>query len=45
MNAPSDRDLILQATKSLNESTQHLAEVVMNRTVHRALAGKNVEQI
>ena len=40
-----DREAILQATKTLNEATQHLAEVVMNRSVREALAGKNVDQM
>jgi molecular chaperone DnaK (HSP70) len=39
----SDRDAILQWTKVLNDATQHLAEVMMNRSVHTALAGKNIE--
>ncbi|MDR1989427.1 MAG: Fe-S protein assembly chaperone HscA [Acidobacteriaceae bacterium] len=41
----SNRDAILQWTKVLNDATRHLAEVVMNRSVKEALAGKNVEQI
>jgi Fe-S protein assembly chaperone HscA len=44
LNAP-DRDAIQQATHVLNDVTRHLAEVMMNRTVHTALAGKNVNQI
>jgi molecular chaperone DnaK (HSP70) len=39
----SDRDAILQWTKVLNDATQHLAEVMMNRSVKAALAGKNIE--
>ena len=41
----SNRDAILQWTKVLNDATRHLAEVVMNRSVKKALAGKNVEQL
>ncbi len=41
----TDRDAILGATQLLNEVTRHLAEVMMNRSVHAALAGKNVDQI
>ena len=44
LNAP-DRDAILGATHVLNDVTRHLAEVMMNRSVHAALAGKNVDQI
>ncbi|MGE3958218.1 MAG: Fe-S protein assembly chaperone HscA [Vicinamibacterales bacterium] len=38
-----DRDAILMWTKVLNEATQHLAEVTMNRSVRAALAGKSVD--
>jgi molecular chaperone DnaK len=41
--ASSDRDAILQWAKALNDATQHLAEVMMNRSVKAALAGKNIE--
>jgi Fe-S protein assembly chaperone HscA len=41
----SNRDAIVQWTKVLNDATRHLAEVVMNRSVKEALAGKNVEQL
>ena len=44
LNAP-DRDAIVGATHVLNDVTRHLAEVMMNRSVHAALAGKNVDQI
>ena len=40
-----DRTKIQDATHALNEATQHLAEIVMNRTVLEALAGKNIEDI
>ena len=41
----SDRDLLLQKTEVLNKATRHLAEVVMNRSVREALAGKNVRDV
>jgi Fe-S protein assembly chaperone HscA len=40
-----DREVIQQKTHALNEATQHLAEVMMNRSVHAALAGKSVNDI
>jgi molecular chaperone DnaK (HSP70) len=40
-----DRDAILQWTRVLNEATQHLAEVMMNRSVQAALAGKNIDRL
>jgi molecular chaperone DnaK (HSP70) len=44
LNGP-DREAIQQNTHSLNEATQHLAEVMMNRSVHAALSGKNIDQL
>ena len=44
LNAP-DRDVIQQKTHALNEATKHLAEVMMNRSVHWALAGKHINQM
>jgi hypothetical protein len=41
----SDRETIQQKTHALNEATQHLAEVMMNRSVHQALSGKNIDQM
>jgi molecular chaperone DnaK len=41
----SDRETIQKWTKALNDATQHLAEVAMNRSVRTALAGKNVDAI
>jgi molecular chaperone DnaK len=41
----SDRETIQQKTHGLNEATQHLAEVMMNRSVHEALSGKNIDQV
>jgi Fe-S protein assembly chaperone HscA len=41
----SDRDAIRELTHQLNHSTQHLAEVMMNRGVREALAGKNVKDV
>jgi Fe-S protein assembly chaperone HscA len=43
--ASTDRALIQQKTEALNHATRHLAEVVMNRTVREALAGKNVKDV
>jgi molecular chaperone DnaK (HSP70) len=40
-----DRNAILQWTKVLNDTTKHLAEVMMNRSVHAALAGKNIDRL
>src|SRR5262249_32585905 len=41
----SDRDAVQQWTAALNDSTKHLAELVMNRTVQAALSGRNVDEI
>jgi molecular chaperone DnaK len=41
----SDRETILKWTQALNDATQHLAEVMMNRSVRAALTGKSVEDI
>jgi len=41
----SDREVIHQRTHALNHATQHLAEVIMNRSVREALAGRNVEDV
>ena len=43
--ASSNRESILQWTKVLNDATQHLAEVTMNRSVRAALTGKSVENL
>ncbi len=43
--AGSDREVIHERTHRLNEATRHLAEVVMNRSVREALAGKNVDDV
>ena len=43
--AGSDRDAIQHKTRALNDATQHLAEVVMNRSVREALAGRNVDDV
>jgi Fe-S protein assembly chaperone HscA len=40
-----DRDVIQRKMETLNLATRHLAEVVMNRSVHEALAGRNVKDI
>jgi len=41
----TDRETIQKWTKALNDVTQHLAEVMMNRSVREALAGKNVNDV
>jgi Fe-S protein assembly chaperone HscA len=41
----SDRETIQKWTRALNDTTQHLAEVMMNRSVRAALAGKNVDSL
>jgi len=41
----SDRAEVEQKTAALNEATKHFAEVMMNRSVKAALAGKNVESV
>jgi molecular chaperone DnaK len=41
----SDRETIQNWTQALNDTTQHLAEVMMNRSVRAALAGKNVDEL
>ena len=41
----TDRAVIQERTSVLNHATQHLAEVVMNRTVKAALSGKNVSEV
>jgi molecular chaperone DnaK (HSP70) len=40
-----NREAIQEKTHALNDATQHLAEVVMNRTVKAALAGKSVDEV
>jgi Fe-S protein assembly chaperone HscA len=41
----SDRALIHERTHALNHATRHLAEIMMNRSVREALAGKNVKDV
>jgi molecular chaperone DnaK len=41
----TDRETIQKWTHALNDATQHLAEVMMNRSLRSALAGKNVDDI
>jgi molecular chaperone DnaK (HSP70) len=43
--AATDRELIHEKTHALNHTTHHLAEVMMNRSVREALAGKNVTDV
>jgi Fe-S protein assembly chaperone HscA len=40
-----DRETIQKWTHALNDTTKHLAEVMMNRSVRAALAGKNVDEM
>ena len=40
-----DRDVIHDRTHQLNDATRHLAEVIMNRSVQAALAGKNIDRL
>jgi molecular chaperone DnaK len=40
-----DRETIQKWTHALNDATQHLAEVIMNRTVRAALSGKSVDDV
>ena len=39
------RAAIQEKTHALNHATKHLAEVIMNRSVREALAGRNVEDV
>jgi len=41
----SDRETIQKWTQALNDATRHLAEVMMNRSVKAALAGKNIDNV
>jgi Fe-S protein assembly chaperone HscA len=43
--ALTDREVIHEKTHALNNATRHLAEVMMNRSVREALAGRNVKDI
>jgi Fe-S protein assembly chaperone HscA len=43
--AGSNREQIHQATHELNHVTRHLAELMMNRSVREALAGRNVNEV
>jgi molecular chaperone DnaK (HSP70) len=40
-----NREAIQEKTHALNHATHHLAEVMMNRSVRAALAGRNVEEV
>jgi molecular chaperone DnaK len=44
LNGP-DREAIKSKTHALNEATQHLAEVMMNRSVKEALTGKSIDRL
>ena len=41
----TDREAIHEKTHALNHATRHLAEVMMNRSVRAALAGKSVDEV
>jgi hypothetical protein len=41
----TDRETIQKWTQALNDTTRHLAEVMMNRSVQAALSGRNVDDI
>jgi molecular chaperone DnaK len=41
----TDRELIQHKMQALNEATQHLAELMMNRSVKEALTGKSVDSV
>jgi molecular chaperone DnaK (HSP70) len=43
--AGTDREAIQARTHELNHVTRHLAELMMNRSVREALAGRNVKDI
>jgi molecular chaperone DnaK (HSP70) len=43
--AGSDREVIQDRTHALNHETRHLAELMMNRSVREALAGRNVKEM
>jgi Fe-S protein assembly chaperone HscA len=43
--AGTDRDTIGRLTHALNDATRHLAEVMMNRSLKEALAGKSVDSV
>jgi len=43
--AGTERETIHEKTHALNHATRHLAEVMMNRSVREALAGRNVKDI
>jgi Fe-S protein assembly chaperone HscA len=40
-----DREAIEARTRTLNEATLHLAEIMMNRSVRAALTGQNVDSV
>ena len=41
----TDRETIQKWTHALNDTTRHLAEVVMNRSVQTALSGKSIDNM
>ena len=44
-NASCTTNCLAPVAKVLNDATQHLAEVMMNRSVRAALAGKSVDRV
>ena len=41
----TERYVIQEKMNALNDVTRHLAEILMDRSVNEALAGKNVNQL
>ena len=41
----TDRELIHGRTHELNDVTRHLAEVMMNKSLREALAGKSIDDV
>jgi len=41
----TDRETIQKWTHALNAATQHMAEVIMSRTVKAALSGRSVDDV
>ncbi len=41
----TDRETIQKWTQALNDTTRHLAEVMMNRSVKAALSGRNIDSM
>jgi Fe-S protein assembly chaperone HscA len=41
----NDRETIQKWTRALNDATAHLAEIMMNRSIRAALAGKSIDSV